>query len=722
MKSISLFLISVFSILNINAQTWEFFTPENTGLPSDHVFSVATDSTGTMWFGTRAGLSRFDGTTWTNFNKLNSGLPSDMIYSIAFDKSGNMWLCTMGGVVKYDGTDWIVYNKSNFGLPCDTISIVAIDHLNNKWFGITPKYEMNQGYKRGGILCFNDTTWTLYNSENSLLPSNYITALAIEESGVKWIGTYAGLAKLDGPDWTLMNAGNSDLPSDSISSISIDKFNHKWIGFSFTNKESGHCFAGDGMAKFDDLTWQFFTKENSGLPSNNIYSILIDDFDNKWIGTTEGLVLYNDETWEVFNSSNTAMPDDRVNAVCIDKYGNNWISILTDIWDGFYIGAGIAQFDGSGWTLYDHANTGLPYYWIYAVAIDHSGNKWVGTYKNGLARFDGSVWTNYYRSNSGLPSDTINKIVIDSIGNIWIGTFGGVAVFDGTDWTVFNTSNSGLPSDTVYSIYIDRLGRKWFGTDWGLALFEDNQWTITDIFRISSICMDNTGNLWVGTYGNGLYKLADQMLTNYTVFNSDLPSNWILDLTVDNSGKLWMGAGDFGLATFDGETWVNYRKLNSDIPDDQVISILLNDDGSKWIGTVNGFARFDDKTWTVYVPSMPGLPYNSFYSIAKDSTESLWLGTFGGLAKFYNYPPLNIYEADAGSLVIYPNPAGNNLSISSLASGSTAEIFDISGRLMFRKTMDLNPSNIDISTLTRGIYVLKIQLQNRTFIQKFVKR
>lgn len=723
MKSISLFFIGVLIVLDLNAQNWDFFTPTNTGLPSDYVFSVATDSTGNMWFGTRSGLSKFDGITWTNYNTLNSGLPSDIIYSVTIDKFGNKWLGTTGGVVKYNGADWIVYNKSNSGLPCDTISTIAIDHLNNKWIGIIPKYEMNQGYKRGGILCFNDTAWSLYNSENSLLPSNYITALAIEESGAKWIGTYAGLATLDGSEWTLFNAENAGLPSDSISTISIDKYNHKWIGFSFTRKEDGHCFGGDGIAKYDGQSWQFFTEENSGLPSNNIFSIIIDDFDNKWIGTTGGLALYDDQVWEVFNSSNTVMPEDKVNAVCTDNNGNSWFSMLTDDWNsGFYDGAGIARLDGPGLTLYAHASTGLPYHWVYSVAIDHSGNKWAGTYGNGLAKFDGSVWTNYYRSNSGLPSDTINKIVIDSTGNIWIGTFGGAAVFDGTNWIVYNTSNSGLPSNTVYSIYIDRLGRKWFGTDWGLALFNDSQWTVTDIFRISSICMDYSGNIWVGTYGNGLYKLAGQILTNYTVFNSDIPSNWVIDLTADNSGILWMGADPNGLAKFDGETWVNYRTVNSDIPDDQVLSILINDDGSKWIGTANGLSRFDDKIWEVYAPYLPGWLYNSFYSIARDSSGCLWLGTFAGLAKFYNYPPLNINEADANSLIIYPDPAINFLNIKNTYPGSTAEIIDISGRFLFRKNLGICSSIIDISALHRGIYFLKLQMPNRTITEKFIKQ
>lgn len=77
-------------------------------------------------------------------------------------------------------------------------------------------------------------------------------------------------------------------------------------------------------------------------------------------------------------------------------------------------------------------------------------------------------WRNYTTSNSGLPNNTIQTIAIDDSGNKWIGTNGGgLAKFDGTTWTVYTTSNSGLPDSIIQSIAIDGSGNKWIGTKYG---------------------------------------------------------------------------------------------------------------------------------------------------------------------------------------------------------------------------------------------------------------
>ena len=70
-------------------------------------------------------------------------------------------------------------------------------------------------------------------------------------------------------------------------------------------------------------------------------------------------------------------------------------------------------------------------------------------------------WTVYDTTNSGLPSNVVWAIAIDGSGNKWIGTRGGLAEFDGTNWTVYNTSNSGLPDNWVEAIAIDDMGNKW---------------------------------------------------------------------------------------------------------------------------------------------------------------------------------------------------------------------------------------------------------------------
>ena len=87
-------------------------------------------------------------------------------------------------------------------------------------------------------------------------------------------------------------------------------------------------------------------------------------------------------------------------------------------------------------------------------------------------------WIVYYISNSGLPASRVNSIAIDGSGNKWIGTSDGLAVFDGEVWTVYNTSNSDIPDYVINSIAIESNGIKWIGTFDGLASFDGNTWTV----------------------------------------------------------------------------------------------------------------------------------------------------------------------------------------------------------------------------------------------------
>ena len=64
----------------------------------------------------------------------------------------------------------------------------------------------------------------------------------------------------------------------------------------------------------------------------------------------------------------------------------------------------------------------------------------------------------------------VSAIAIDSTGNKWLGTIGGggVSKFDGTTWTTYTTAN-GLASNTVRAIATDSAGNKWFSTDAGVS-------------------------------------------------------------------------------------------------------------------------------------------------------------------------------------------------------------------------------------------------------------
>jgi ligand-binding sensor domain-containing protein len=256
-----------------------------------------------------------------------------------------------------------------------------------------------------------------------------------------------------------------------------------------------------------------------------------------WAGTNVGLLKIDKKSDAVtyFNRTNSGLPGNGVLSIAIDGSGNKWIGT----------GSGLAKFDGTNWTVY-------PIYGAYSITTDRSGNKWIGT-GGGITKFDGMNWMSYNTSNSGLPNNEVRSIVIDGSGNKWIGTNGGgVARFDGTIWTVYNTSNSGLPSNSV-----------------------------------SSIVVDGSGNKWIGTYESGIVKFDGTNWVVYNTSNSGLPENFVLSIVIDRAGNKWIGTYGGGTGKFDGTNWVIYNRSNSGLPDNDVCSIAIDALGNKWIETIN---------------------------------------------------------------------------------------------------------------------------------------
>jgi len=172
------------------------------------------------------------------------------------------------------------------------------------------------------------------------------------------------------------------------------------------------------------------------------------------------------------------------------------------------------------WTVYNTTNSGLPDNTVREIAIDASGNKWIGT-NDGLAEFDGTNWTVYDTTNSGLPDNYVEAIAIDASGNKWIGTYdGGLAEFDGTNWTVYDTTNSGLPDNYVRAIAIDDLGNKWIGIDYGgLAVYSGG----------TGIEEENNEKVEIGTM-----KVYSNPFTGITQIRYSVPKDMNVNIAIYN--------------------------------------------------------------------------------------------------------------------------------------------------------------------------------------------
>ena len=248
-----------YGLFKFDDTTLTYYNESNLGLPSNYcVNSIAIDAMDNKWIGTNRGLAKFDGTGWTIYYPKNSGLPDNQIRSIAIDNNDSKWIGTYsGGLAKFDGTTWTVYDTINSGLlgnhvcgnhPCyNAIDKIVIDKSGCKWMSAFPTLG---GYEDGfiiggkGLIKFDGTTWTVYDTTNSGLPDNNITSIAIDNNGNKWIGTYYGLVKFDGATWTVYDRSNSGLPDNYVTSIAIDNNGNKWIG---TYGHGLACFNENGF-------------------------------------------------------------------------------------------------------------------------------------------------------------------------------------------------------------------------------------------------------------------------------------------------------------------------------------------------------------------------------------------------------------------------------------------------------------------------------------------
>jgi hypothetical protein len=81
---------------------------------------------------------------------------------------------------------------------------------------------------------------------------------------------------------------------------------------------------------------------------------------------------------------------------------------------------------------------------------------------------------------------------------------------------------------------------------------------------------------------------------------------------------------------------------------------------------------------------------------------------------------LGIHESITDKKIsIYPNPATSSLWIEGLSKTATAEVFDMSGKILLKK--QLNTNQIDICTLAKGLYFIKLTTEEGSVVRKFVK-
>lgn len=628
---------------------FERLGPED-GLPHRTVYDVAVDPKGFLWLATQNGLARFDGYDLRVFRhdpQDPHSLPNDYTKALAFDDNGVLWIGTNGGGLSRFDPHQETFETFQLTDPEGRPQVTRID-------GIVP--------------ADTDHFWlTSIDTVHLFRPSTATfedIAIPSDGTGVPAAGDlFADPSGQDNGAWYVTPRYLFRLLPGQVQALSV---------FEFPN---------DFQA----------------------YGAHVDDQNQIWLASEEKLATYQPDTGQWRSRAHYDVDAGDllglgVRPMMQDAQGNLWLGLL-----GVGLMRFDSTSDDPSATLTRQAETEPSLIHVLTMAEDQSGILWFTTYDDGLVKLDptrqGVTFLRHAESDPGsIGKYGIRAAEASSSGLIWLGHLGsGVDALDAQGKVHFRLSTTEpearrLSHDVIWSLHDDSMGRLWIGHEIGMDRYDPKRQLVERLHqndgpietRITSIAEDATGqlyaggaedvytwpqgqdaaisvldgnglavdapvlalqtdskgNLWIGTDGNGLFRL-DPTQTHLEHFPSRLtgPSQIQLDIVSaiheNAEGVVWVATLGGGLLRYetDQEDFTPARTASP------LLSTFLSDllpapDGAFWLPTHNGLNRYDPATGEVHTwNASDGLPARGFTSKASalDRHGTLLLGSQEGL-------------------------------------------------------------------------------------------
>ena len=358
--------------------------------------------------------------TITNYTTAD-GLLDNFVECIDVDVNDNLWFGTSVGAQGFNQSvsSWETYNLAGplSGMVSENIKEIKL----TKNPQIAGQEQFWIGTDFGVQVSAPNPSWTTYDNANGLV-GNQVKSIDEDANGGVWVGTNQGVSYFDGNSWT--SYSSPDLHWSGVNNTAFDSNGDKWFASPL-----------GGITHFDGVTFTNYNTSN-GLLSQNVTALLIDNQDNKWIGTDLGMSVLNTSNTSFFNHIemySLPPPHDSINPVvdiAMDSYGRIW----TAIYVGYLAEGGIAYWNGSQWEDF-HVSDGLAGPNVRGLAIDSQDNVWVAT-STGVSKISSppSSSSNIFHSTTEVyPNPTLGKFYINTQSE----KFNNIAVYSNIGSLVF---------------------------------------------------------------------------------------------------------------------------------------------------------------------------------------------------------------------------------------------------------------------------------------------
>ena len=671
MKKLILLLFSLLTISQIFAQNNSnetfYFSNMNLkdGLSQISVIKILQDSKGFMWFATRNGLNRYDGSEFIVYKHVPEDsltLSDNYIISLIEDKNRNLWVGTARGLNKLDlKTNHIKqYSDPKYGeLAKADVRCLFVDSRNRLWVGtsrglylyvremdVFQRLDLNGKIKNEFISAIYETreqqiligtaTKGLFvcdmnmkvqkhfttETPNLRLPNNNVATLFEDSKGYVWGGSSSsGLFRINIEQENIVtyHKGNSILTTNSVRCIA---------------ESHGMLLVGtfDGLYSMDLSSNSFWKHTDASLERGNlshfsIYSLFVDSNQTIWVGTYAGGVSYSSRFNNRFDFHDPTSVFDALfgiygSMVCTD---GGCLYMATE-------GRGLLDYnlDNGKYYYYPIDNSSrLQYSQNIIKSLLLDGNTlWCGTNKGSIYQFD--TKTKRHKLHYQFPRDmSLYAMVAAEDGGLWIaGSDPKMGLMHLSKEKVLQDkfplqgSKDSCQLGSSRCILKLRDGVLLIGTrSNGLAKYDVNKQEITYYdadskkpFRllsnyVTSIVRDTSGRVWVGTFGGGISLYDEQKGILRTITQEQgLIDNDVCAIVEDRNHKLWISVSN-GISEYDPEKeqFINYNSLNGiGVYEFTPHSGILLPNGEVCFSGNNGFVTFNpqDLQLNSFVPPL----------------------------------------------------------------------------------------------------------------------
>ncbi|WP_407427885.1 HD domain-containing phosphohydrolase [Treponema sp.] len=450
---------------------------------------------------------------------------------------------------------------------------------------------------------FNSYVQTIYSSSTGL-PCGEANDIVQTSDGILWIGTYAGLYRYNGSEFKWMNEYEK---VRSVNCLYADEEGRLWIG---TNDNGLSICINEKIVNTLD--------SDEGLISNSVRAIVKGSDGYYYIGTSTGiLVLELNSGLRVCNIIKdpgyiVSLSADSTGFVsAVSSRGELFILNETEVRYSQKLNAAkeiytACAFDEDG---YLYAGTSSNRIFKYEITEEEAGL--INTFEcdslhtlnkiyfegerifvcadNGIGYLDKNQ--EFTKINTGSFNNSIDNMTIDYQGNYWFTSSRQGLLRLSASSFVNLYSSLGIKESVVNSVQ-EWNGVLYAGTDKGLDAIKDNRqiknrftalFSDTNSIRIRCLKKDSKNNLWVCTYGNGLFCLNENGTS--AVYNSSLGIGNRIRVCIEMQDGTIAASSNLGISFIKDGKVINTVTRNDGLTNSMILSLLEAKNGTILAGS-----------------------------------------------------------------------------------------------------------------------------------------